>query len=119
MAWFDKYTNKPPWQPPNKVFTIVWPILYTIYAVTLYLQWSNRTLRNVLLLGLVLNFCWVPVFTVNASAALALLSGMVIVGVQSLLLLKKEGGYAVWLFSPYVVWISFAWSLNAYIAIKN
>jgi translocator protein len=119
MAWFDKYTVKPPWQPPNKVFTIVWPILYTIYAVTLYTQWKKTPIRNALLLGLALNFCWVPVFTVNAVAALAVLTGMVVVGVQTLLLLKKERGYTVWLFSPYVAWISFAWTLNAYIAVKN
>ena len=119
MAWFDKYTVKPPWQPPNKVFTIVWPILYVIYTITLYTQWKKTPIRNALLLGLILNFCWVPVFTVNAVAALAVLTAMIIVGIQSLLLLKKEGGYAVWLFSPYVLWISFAWTLNAYIAVKN
>ena len=119
MAWFDKYTDKPPWQPPNKVFTIVWPILYAIYAVTLYLQWKNVGVRNALLLGLVLNFCWVPVFTINAYAALAVLTAMIAVGVQSILLLKKQRGYAVWLFSPYVLWILFAWTLNAYIAVKN
>jgi tryptophan-rich sensory protein len=118
MAWFDKYTVKPPWQPPNKVFTIVWPILYVIYAITLYTQWKKTPIRNALLLGLILNFSWVPVFTVNAVAALAVLTAMIIVGIQSLLLLKKEGGYAVWLFSPYVAWISFAWTLNAYIAYR-
>jgi benzodiazapine receptor len=118
MAWFDKYTVKPPWQPPNKVFSIVWPILYTIYAFTLYMYWRKAPIRNVLLLGLVLNFCWVPVFTMNAFAALALITAMIVVGIQTLLLLKKEG-YAAWLFSLYVLWISFAWTLNAYIALKN
>ena len=83
------------------------------------MQWKKTPIRNALLLGLALNLCWVPVFTVNAVAALAVLTGMVVVGVQSLLLLKKEKGYAVWLFSPYVAWISFAWTLNAYIAVKN
>ena len=118
-AWFDKYTVKPPWQPPNKVFSIVWPILYTIYAFTLYMQWNTIAIRNTLLFGLVLNFCWVPVFTINAYAALALITAMIVVGIQSLVLLNKKKGYAVWLFSPYVLWISFAWTLNAYIAVKN
>ena len=119
MAWFDKYTDKPPWQPPNMVFSIVWPILYTIYAFTLYMQWSVKPVRNVLILGLALNLCWVPVFTMNAFAALALITVMIAVGIQTLLLLNKKKGYAVWLFSLYVVWISFAWTLNAYIALKN
>lgn len=116
MAWFDKYTNKPPWQPPNKVFAIVWPILYAIYAITIYLQWGRVAVRNLLLLGLTMNFCWVPLFTMDALAALALLTGMVAVGVRTLMLLK---GPVFWFFSPYVAWISFAWTLNAYIAVMN
>jgi tryptophan-rich sensory protein len=55
----------------------------------------------------------------NAFAALALITAMIVVGIQTLLLLNKKKGYAVWLFSPYVLWISFAWTLNAYIAVKN
>jgi benzodiazapine receptor len=113
MAWYDKYTNKPPWQPPNKVFGIVWPIPYMIYAFTLYLNFDKVAVRNLLLVGLFLNFCWVPVFTMDAVAALVVLSGMVAVGVRTLMLLK---GSVFWLFSAYVAWISFAWTLNAYIA---
>ena len=116
MAWFDKYTNKPPWQPPNKVFTIESPILYTIYAITLYLKFDKVAVRNLLLVGLVLNLCWVPVFTMDAFAALVVLSGMAVVGVRTLMFLK---GPVFWLFTPYVVWISFAWTLNAYIAVMN
>jgi tryptophan-rich sensory protein len=116
MAWYDKYTNKPPWQPPNKVFGIVWPILYMIYAFTLYLNFDKVAVRNLLFVGLFLNFCWVPVFTIDAVAALVVLSGMVAVGIRTLMLLK---GSVFWLFSPYVAWISFAWTLNAYIAVMN
>ena len=118
MAWFNTYTKKAPWQPPNKVFTIVWPILYTIYAVTLYQQWEKEALRNILLLGLLLNFCWVPVFILNAVAALALLTAMIVIGIKTLMLLQKED-YSFWLFSPYVAWLCLAWTLNAYIAVYN
>ena len=122
MAWYDTCA-KPPWQPPNYAFQIVWPILYAIYAYMLFVEWDSPALTP-LLIGLVMNFCWVPLFSLSTRAALVLLTGMVLVAIQTIIVLwaqdKKYGrtGLAshALLFSPYLLWISFAWTLNAYIA---
>ena len=113
--WYDK-CGKAPWQPPGFTFRIVWPILYALYAVVLYLEWNNTTTRNYLLLGLVLNLCWVPAFTVNSRLALLLLTGMIGVAIASILQMKGRRA-SMYAFAPYLVWISFAWTLNAYLAV--
>ena len=112
--WFDK-CGKAPWQPPAVVFQIVWPILYALYAVTLYLERDNIEARNYLLLGLALNLCWVPLFTFNVSLALILLTVMIAVAAKCMLLMKNRVTF--YLFAPYLAWICFAWTLNAYLAI--
>ena len=111
--WSDK-CGRAPWQPPGIVFQIVWPILYTLYAVTILLEWNQTTSRNYLLLGLALNLCWVPLFIYNARLALLLLTCMIAVAIKCILLMK--GRRAAYVFAPYLAWISFAWTLNAYLA---
>ena len=112
MAWSDKCV-KVPWQPPGYVFRIVWPILYALYALTLYLEFARPDVRNILLLGLALNLCWVPLFTFSTRLALLLLIAMIVVAVKTLMLLK---GSRALLFSPYLIWLCFAFTLNAYLA---
>jgi tryptophan-rich sensory protein len=112
--WYEKCT-RPPWQPPSIVFKIVWPILYVLYALVLYLEWNHAETRNYLILGLVLNLCWVPLFMANARLALVLLVAMIAVALKSILLMHSP---AKWIFVPYLLWISFASTLNAYIAVK-
>ena len=106
---------KPPWQPPAIAFQIVWPILYTLYAITLFLEWDIPVSRNYLLLGLVLNLCWVPLFAFNTRLALFLLTLMIAVAGKCVLLVRRSSMYV---FLPYLAWISFAWTLNAYIAVS-
>jgi len=117
MAWFDTCV-RPPWQPPNYLFGIVWPILYTIYAYILFRQWGNTPIRNTLLIGLALNLSWVPTFTANPQLALGLLTAMIYVAVitQRVLYTSKSAKLQWLLFSPYTAWLLFAWTLNAYIA---
>jgi tryptophan-rich sensory protein len=114
MAWFDK-CKKAPWQPPNVVFAIVWPILYTLYAIIFFLQRKNVAARNILLIGLVMNLSWVPLYTMNVRAALALLMAMIAVGVKTLMTLNTS--FTKLLFSPYFLWLCFAFTLNAYTAV--
>ncbi len=112
--WFDK-CGKAPWQPPAVAFQIVWPILYALYATTIYLELDNTEVRNYLLLGLLLNLCWVPLFTFNVSLALILLTVMIAVSVKCMMLMKNRVTF--YLFAPYLAWICFAWTLNAYLAL--
>ena len=39
--WYQKL-NKPPWTPPNYTFGIIWPILYTLMFISLYLVYKNK-----------------------------------------------------------------------------
>jgi len=109
--WYDK-CGKAPWQPPAPTFRIVWPILYTLYAIVLYKEWDDIESRNYLLIGLLLNLCWVPVFTYNVQLALVLLTCMIAVAAKCIMLVENK-----WLFAPYLGWICFAWTLNAYLAL--
>ena len=104
---------RPPWQPPNYIFKYVWPVLYVIYFYTVLAQWNNRALRDILIVGLVLNLSWVPVFSKNPTFALGILSAMIWLAWRTQSMLK---GGARLLFLPYTAWIMFAWTLNAYIA---
>ena len=113
--WFDK-CGKAPWQPPSIAFRIVWPILYALYATTIVLERRFAESRNYLLLGLALNLCWVPLFIFNVPLALVLLTCMIAVAVKCVLLMS--GRLSAYLFSPYLAWICFAWTLNAYLAVS-
>ena len=112
--WFDK-CGKAPWQPPPIVFKIVWPILYALYAASIVLEWGNSELRNYLLLGLLLNLCWVPLFVYEPRLALILLTLMIAVAIKCIILM--QGRISFYLFAPYLAWISYAWTLNAYLAV--
>lgn len=122
--WFDKCARAP-WQPPPIVFKIVWPILYILYAITIYLVRHDKTSRNLLLVGLVMNLCWVPLFVANTQFALLLLTCMIAVAVECVIILNKGDmkngrtglGQHAAIFSPYLAWICFAWTLNAYLAV--
>lgn len=124
QQWFDKCASVP-WQPPPIAFKIVWPILYTLYAIIIYLERRNKTSRNLLLVGLVMNLCWVPLFVVNTRFALLLLTCMIAVAVECVIFINygdvEKGRIGlrrhVAIFSPYLAWICFAWTLNAYLAV--
>jgi len=125
MKWYRK-CDRVPWQPPDYIFGIVWPILYVLYAVISYLEWKNIKARNLLVLGILMNFAWVPLFTVNVQLALLLLTGMIYVGFQTITILNRtdlrNGNEGIMrralLFAPYLGWISFAWTLNLYLAVN-
>uniref|UniRef100_A0A6C0DDH4 TspO/MBR family protein n=1 Tax=viral metagenome TaxID=1070528 RepID=A0A6C0DDH4_9ZZZZ len=117
MSWFDKCA-KVPWQPSNKVFQYVWPVLYTIYGLLIYLQRNRRQTLYVLLFGLLLNLIWVPVYIWNTQIALLVLSAMIGTALYTWHLLYHDTRWQSFLFLPYIAWLFFAWSLNAYLSVK-
>ena len=114
---------RPPWQPPNVVFKIVWPLLYALDGVILFLE-RNASSAVYLWIGLALNLSWVPVFTVNATAALYILAAMIVMAgfaEYRMAVDDKDKGRSFIAarsiqFTPYIVWIVFAFTLNYYIA---
>lgn len=117
MSWFDKCA-KVPWQPPNMVFKYVWPVLYTLYGILILLQWNGGKILYALLSGLLLNLIWVPVYIWNTQIALIVLSAMIVTALYTGYLLYHDTIWQSILFLPYIAWLFFAWSLNAYLSIK-
>lgn len=120
--WWEKCV-RPPWQPPNIVFKIVWPLLYSLYALTLIKE-RKASSALYLWIGLALNLLWVPVFMVNVKVALLVLAGMIIMaGIAEYRMAVEDkdanrdflASRAVQ-FAPYTAWIVFAFTLNYYIA---
>lgn len=119
---------KPAWTPPNSLFPIVWNILYGMIAVSLWMLWDRtppsalRT-RALGLFGvqLVLNALWSPVFFAwhYVWPALAIITGMIILVVLTIKAAWPIQRWAAVLLLPYLLWISYASTLNAGIGIMN
>lgn len=106
---FYNQLNKPIFTPPPVVFSIVWPILYTLLF---YLFVTNPSLPFAL--HLLLNFTWTPIFfgQQNVGGALAVVTLMLL---TALWLVRS----LPWIFVIYVGWIAFAFVLNVAIFFMN
>jgi len=124
MAEWSQKCKKVPWQPPGYVFRIVWPILYALYITLIILERNNPVSMFYLLLGLLLNLFWVPFYIYNVRLALVLLLAMIAVGVKTFFVLSLSDALnnnkisRSLLFAPYLAWICFASTLNAYLAVS-
>lgn len=126
-SWYQGLV-KPGWTPPNAAFPIVWTLLYLMMAVSLWRLWDKvppSTARSVaiglFLAQLALNFLWSPVFF----GLQAIHAGLVIIiGLVVLLALTVRATFpldriAGWLLVPYLLWVCYASTLNAGIAVLN
>ena len=111
---------KPEFTPPSKVFSIVWPILYILMAISFFIVLKNdNPLKNiaitVFIVQLALNFLWSPVFFIFKKMKLALLISFlmfIFAGIMVLLFfqISKIAGIIQ---LPYIFWLIFATFLNA------
>lgn len=115
---FDKCTRAP-WQPPKFVFPIVWTFLYTLYIIILNKTWKSESSRGSLIIGLILNLAWIPLFYWNSKAGLAVIAVMIGVAFDTSRRLELDGYHTLnnW-FYTYIAWLIFAFTLNLYIALK-
>ena len=69
--------NKPTFQPPEWAFNVVWPILYVLMFVSLYVFLNKETSCSrmsgiwIFLIQLGLNFAWTPIFFALKNISLA------------------------------------------------
>lgn len=123
-ANFDKI----PLAPPGSVFGIVWPILYLMMAIALYVTITNvvkqsqvQSLVAIYLLQLILNFFWSIVF---------FRGDLMLLGVVIILALLLAVAYQIKIFYqvtpaaglllvPYWLWLVFALYLNIGFALVN
>ena len=127
MKVYNETVAQPPLSPPQWLFPVIWPILYTLMGIgvtRVYLEpeGQDRTSAlNLFAAQLIVNFFWSLIFF-NAQAfgfaALWLILLLVLVGLMSFYFARTEK-WAGAIQIPYLLWLSFAlyltlgvWALN-------
>ncbi|MGM4895978.1 tryptophan-rich sensory protein [Tardiphaga sp. 37S4] len=118
---------KPSWTPPRAAFPIVWPILYFLMAISVWLIWEAppSSLRTLALaafaIQLLLNAVWSPIFFGNHNllAGLIVILLLVVAIAVTIATAIKVNYFAAALLLPYLAWILFAAALNGRIVSLN
>ena len=131
-GWYEQ-ADTAPWNPPDWLFGPVWIVLYIGMGVAAWLIWRERhrvrvtTPLVLYFVQLAFNGVWTPLFFAGyptwGGAALWAALGVII----TLIILVILTSRAFWPISrtaavillPYLAWILYASTLNAYIAVAN
>lgn len=113
--------------PPNYVFGIVWPILYTLIGISIFIiykanKYSFNNLPLILfIIHLFFNSIWTYLFInyKNKIYALIDLSIVILLTAYCTIQFYKINKTASLILLPYLIWICFAFYLNLFIVIKN
>ena len=117
--------NKSSLTPPGYIFAIVWPILYILMSISVWIIWNKeKEIKfpiQLYIIQLILNFAWSPLFfkyhLINESQILLLLIWMLVfIMIILFYSIDKTAGL---LLIPYLIWLSFAFYLNYYIVKNN
>ena len=120
--------NKPPLSPPGWLFGVVWPVLYVLMGVALYLVLDSRNVGGqkrpsiwLFCAQLVLNFAWSIVFFRFGQlwAAVGIIGLMDILVFTCVILFYRIRKPAGLLMIPYLLWILFATYLSISFAMLN
>lgn len=124
-TWYQSL-NKAPWTPANWVFGAAWTtimFMFSIYMTKVSFQYAYLAKKLLYLFGLqwILNVGWNYVFFNQHMIVV----GLVVITLLWLLIgyftfehLRKVKGYTLFII-PYLVWMTIATSLNAYIVFNN
>ncbi len=114
---------KPGWTPPNWVFPVVWSVLYLMIAVAGWLIFatSNSTLKALWVIQLALNGLWSWIFFGMHLIGLGMIDILAMFACTLMLLAVayKSSSAAVWLMTPYLIWLGYASALNVAIYYLN
>ena len=114
---YTKDRKKSPIDPPDIVFSIVWPILYTLEGIALggLMSDPNYILIAMFIIQSLISASWTWIFF-KWDEKLIALDVLIVTVVCSILLMifmwKEYYILQMWLFSPYVAWCTFACVLN-------
>lgn len=118
---FYKEIIKPDIAPPAILFPIVWTILYSIIAITLYRFIDDKGVRNLIIVNLLINIIW-PILFFRFKLILFSIFWLILIIISLILLLlkiyKKDKVFA-YLNLPYLLWLFFALYLNLMIYMLN
>ena len=123
--WYDAL-EKSPLNPPSWVFGPVWTVLYALIGVAGYLAWAAGEAHRHRAMGLwvaqlLLNLAWTPIFFGAEAPGAALLDIVVLLAliIATIVVFAQRSTVAALLLVPYVLWVTFATYLNAYIVANN
>lgn len=125
-VWFNSLA-KPALNPPAKIFSPVWAVLYAMIFLSLFIfirtsSVSSKTKGYIYFaLQLLLNVIWSPVFFLMKNIGLALI---IIILLDLFVLMTIRNFYrisktAAMLLVPYFLWIIFATYLNVSYFVLN
>ena len=115
--WYESL-RKPSWTPPNWLFAPVWTLLYVSMAVAAWLVWDRAGLASAAIglfaAQLVLNIFWSAIFFRLRSPGAALIENiclwLAIAG--TIAAFAHIVPLAALLMVPYLLWVSYAATLN-------
>ena len=104
----------------NYLFGIVWPILYLLMSIVSFI--NAKTIYKLYLLQLVVNGLWSWIFFAFQSIGFAFLDIVVLIFLNILImkqLRETQAWLSLMLYTPYILWITFASILNLSILVLN
>jgi tryptophan-rich sensory protein len=118
-GWYETL-SKPSWNPPGWVFGPVWTYLYLSMGFAAWLIWQRRTTANVrpaltvFAFHLIFNVLWSGLFFGLRNPLAAFIDIIILwLGIAATLVaFWRIRPLAGLLFVPYLVWVTFAGSLN-------
>lgn len=126
-TWYRDLT-KPIFTPPDSVFPIVWPLLFTLMAVAAWLVWLSRNENPYARTGLiwygvqlVCNVAWSFLFFGVQSPSAALVEIFILLAaiIITTWYFYKVDIKAAILMTPYILWVGYATVLNGSIVLLN
>jgi len=112
--------RKPVWTPPGWLFGPVWTVLYLSMAVAAWLVWRQLGLSGasvplaVFGVQLALNLAWSILFFGHNNIGLALVDIVLLwlAIVATVFAFRQVSILAGWILVPYLIWVTFAATLN-------
>ena len=125
-VWYNML-NKSVLTPDGWVFAVVWPILYLLLGIALYLIFIDKTRYSkiksywLFIANIVLNALWSYLFFGANLMAAALVVLIALIGVTVWMMtafrpISRPAYYMVW---PYLLWLVFALYLNGAVVFLN
>ena len=125
--WYA-YLNKPFFSPPNYLFGPVWTLLYALMGISAYLVWrkyqfskKSRGFWHVYAVQLVFNAMWSVLFFGLKDIGVAFIEILALwyFIARCIQESRKLSLWSLYLFLPYLAWVSFAAALNLAIYLIN
>lgn len=124
--WYSAL-NKSVLTPDGWVFAVVWPVLYLLLGIALYLIFIDKTRYSkaksywLFAANMFLNALWSYVFFGLNMIGVALIVIIALIGVTIWMMrtFKKINKASYWLIWPYLIWLVFALYLNGVVSLLN